>query len=55
MKCLFCVITRGDIGAALTYPLRAPQENGCYDALERQYLKTMVFGIYLDPDEPEKL
>ncbi|KAJ3168231.1 HORMA domain-containing protein 1 [Geranomyces variabilis] len=30
-------------------------EKGCYDALERRYLKTMIFGIYLDPEEPEKL
>ncbi|KAJ3294952.1 DNA binding protein [Borealophlyctis nickersoniae] len=30
-------------------------EKGCYDALEKQYLKTMIFGIYLDPDNPDKL
>ncbi|KAJ3173947.1 HORMA domain-containing protein 1 [Geranomyces variabilis] len=30
-------------------------EHGCYDALEKRYLKTMIFGIYLDPEEPEKL
>ncbi|RKO92018.1 DNA-binding protein, partial [Blyttiomyces helicus] len=30
-------------------------ELGCYDALEKQYLKTMIFGIYLDPENPEQL
>ncbi|KAI8818668.1 HORMA domain-containing protein [Fimicolochytrium jonesii] len=28
---------------------------GCFHALERQYLRTMIFGIYLSPDEPNKL
>ncbi|KAF9177030.1 DNA binding protein [Haplosporangium sp. Z 767] len=30
-------------------------EGGIYDALEKQYLKTIVFGVYLDPDQPEEL
>ncbi|KAJ3104458.1 HORMA domain-containing protein 1 [Phlyctochytrium planicorne] len=33
-------------------------EKGCYDALEKHYvgdLKTLIFGIYLDRSEPEKL
>ncbi|KAI9006141.1 DNA-binding protein, partial [Gaertneriomyces semiglobifer] len=30
-------------------------ERGCFDALAKQYLKTMIFGVYLDPNDPEKL
>ncbi|KND01595.1 uncharacterized protein SPPG_03393 [Spizellomyces punctatus DAOM BR117] len=30
-------------------------ERGCFDALEKQYLKTMIFGIYLSPDNPDQL
>eukprot|EP00732_Lithocolla_globosa_P005341 Lithocolla_globosa_v1_NODE_5475_length_1234_cov_3.466497.p3 type:complete len:114 gc:universal NODE_5475_length_1234_cov_3.466497:3-344(+) len=27
-------------------------EKGCFDALERKYLKKIVFGVYLNPDQP---
>jgi meiosis-specific protein len=30
-------------------------EKGCFDALEKQYLATLVFGIYLDPNDPTDL
>ncbi|KAJ3327678.1 hypothetical protein HDU76_011345, partial [Blyttiomyces sp. JEL0837] len=30
-------------------------EKGCYDALEKRYLKTMIFGVYMDPEHPEDL
>ncbi|KAI9329908.1 DNA-binding protein [Zopfochytrium polystomum] len=30
-------------------------ERGCWDALERRYLKTLIFGIYLDPTKPDEL
>jgi hypothetical protein len=30
-------------------------ERGCFDALQKQYLKTIIFGIYLDPEHPNKL
>ncbi|CAG8472663.1 1663_t:CDS:10 [Paraglomus occultum] len=29
-------------------------EKGIYDALHRHYLRSVVFGIFLDPDEPDK-
>ncbi|TPX38918.1 hypothetical protein SeMB42_g06550 [Synchytrium endobioticum] len=30
-------------------------ECGVFDALEKKYLRTLIFGIYTTPDEPEKL
>ncbi|KAG0264453.1 DNA binding protein [Mortierella polycephala] len=30
-------------------------EGGIYDALKKQYLKTIAFGVYLDPEKPEEL
>ncbi|KAJ3029930.1 HORMA domain-containing protein 1 [Rhizophlyctis rosea] len=30
-------------------------EKGCFDALEKKYLRTMIFGIYLNEENPEKL
>jgi len=30
-------------------------EKGAYDALEKQYLRCLVFGIYLDEDKPDDL
>ncbi|KAJ3069969.1 HORMA domain-containing protein 1, partial [Quaeritorhiza haematococci] len=30
-------------------------EQGTFDALEKKYLKTLIFGIFLDPDDPELL
>ncbi|KAJ3218155.1 HORMA domain-containing protein 1 [Dinochytrium kinnereticum] len=30
-------------------------EKGIYDALARHYLKSLIFGIYLDPTKPEEL
>ncbi|KAL2913621.1 hypothetical protein HK105_206923 [Polyrhizophydium stewartii] len=30
-------------------------DRGCYDALEKQYLRSMVFGIYLDESNPDEL
>lgn len=30
-------------------------ETGCFDALEKQYLKTMELGIYMDPSQPRQL
>ncbi|KAJ3019706.1 HORMA domain-containing protein 1 [Thoreauomyces humboldtii] len=34
---------------------RRHQSEGCFEALEKRYLKTMIFGIYLDAAEPDKL
>jgi hypothetical protein len=30
-------------------------EKGVFDALEKKYLKTMILGIFIDPNDPEKL
>ncbi|KAJ3397940.1 HORMA domain-containing protein 1 [Lobulomyces angularis] len=30
-------------------------ELGCFEALEKKYLKTLIFGIYADPKKPEEL
>ena len=30
------------------------QEKGIFDAIERQYLKSFIFAIYLDQEDPNK-
>lgn len=38
----------------VSFPVKF-QEKGVFDALERRYLKTMIFGIFIDPNNPENL
>jgi len=38
----------------IAYIFPPQKEKGIYDALSRHYLRSVVFGIFLDPNEPDK-